>query len=248
MKRTKQNIAISLWMLLSLFWGCYYSFYSLRHSEQKQAITITQQKTKELSQKLHIQKAKRINIDIKKHGNNPRDRQLYNQITMAYSDVKKLYANAPISIDNLKPFLSDSVALYLHLETKPLEDIDNQIIEDIYQHNLYQRVQGLLYKEYSRLYGIHCGFNNVFLMTSSDTTLGFYGLDVSDYVEIPKRDITILNQKYREDIEGVLFFKNNINKPVIFQVDTHTDDGVISKKYKVKAKKHLQPFDYEEIK
>ncbi|WP_375562765.1 hypothetical protein ACE193_09615 [Bernardetia sp. OM2101] len=253
MKRIKKVVAISSWLMLCLVivYQCFSDCSS--KSEQEKAIITTHKKIRRLTKEIHNYKLQKADFAIYERGRNPRDIAVYNKIESAYSDLENLYKTSQINVTNLKSSLPDSAAFYIHSEAKKPVNTDYEILIDVYQNNLYQNAYRLLDTEYNRLYYSSCGFisNKGSIINANDTTLGFYSLrNVNKYIKIPKTTIEILNQKYTVNGEGVLYFDNDINKPTIFQVNTHTDSGIISTCYQIKQKKgqRLQPFDYKEIK
>lgn len=250
MKKIKKYVAISFWLVFCLFLT--YQYFLDHSIKQKQAVENTHQKIRELTKEIHKHKLEKADITIYERGRNPRDIAVYNKIENACSEIETFYEMNQINITNLKSSLPDSAAFYIHSEAKKPVNTDHEILTDIYQNNLYQNAYRLLDKEYNRLYYSSCGFLyvKVSVMKASDTTLGFYSLrNINKYIKILKTTIEILNQKYTINGEGVLYFYNNPNQPTIFQVNTHTDSGIVSKRYQIKQKKgqRLQPFDYEEI-
>jgi hypothetical protein len=249
MKKNKTYIAISFWAILCLFLFYQYHLNSLVGSEEQKTISITNQKIRSLTQKLHQSKLKRVDIHINEDGNYKRDRKLYDEIKNAYSSVEELYENNTINVINLKSSLTDSTSV--RFTTKSIAPAYNfKGVKDIYNTNLYQNAYNLLGEEYYQLYGFDCGFYKVMVLNASDTTLGLYSTRAFfSSAEIPKMTIKILSKEYpMVSAEGPIFDKN-FKKPIIFQVNTHTKTGIIKKRYQIIPKKNqkLQPFDYKEI-
>ena len=248
MKNLKNYLAVSLWMVLcGLLSYQYYSQSQISFDEQK-SISSTNQKIINLTKKLHKDKLERLDVYVNNRGNHKRDRGFYNRLQNNYSFVNRLYDNDSMNIKYLKPFLMDTVSVRLRTNNiKPTSNFKG--LEDIYNTNLYQNVYELIEGQHYNLYGFDCGFFKVMTIHASDTTLGLYSTEqFFSSANVPKMDIKILNKEYpMVSVEGPIFSKK-FTKPIIFQVNTHTDNGIISKKYKIKTKKHLQPFDYEEIK
>ena len=250
MKKNKKYIAISFWAILCLFLFYQYHLDSLVKIEEEKAISITIQKIRNLTQKLHQSKLKRADIHINEDGNNKRDRNVHNEIKNTYLSVEQLYEKNKINSENIKSVLTDSASIHFTTKTINPSTNDSKILKSIYNINLYQNAYNLLSEEYYKLYGFDCGFWKVMVLNASDTTLGLYSTETFfSSAEIPKMTIQILNKEYpMVSVEGLIFDKN-FKEPIIFQVNTHTDSGIVSKRYQIKPKKNqkLQPFDYVEI-
>lgn len=250
MKKSKTYIAILFWVILCLF--LFYQYHSdfLIKSEEEKAVSTTNQKIRELTQKIHQNKLEKANFEVKERGNNKRDIKNYNNIKNAYLAIENLNKTNNISLTNLKSSLTDNASKHITTYTPNPVHSNSKILKDIYKTNLYQNAYDLLSQEYNSIYGIYCGFNIASVLNSSDTTLGLYSTyNINKYIEIPKITIQFLNQKDNTESDWKLQFDKNFTKPIIFQVNTHTKTGIIEKRYQITPKKgqNLQPFDYQEI-
>jgi hypothetical protein len=250
MKKIKIYLALSFWAILCLFLFYQYHLDSLVKIEEEKAISITNQKIRNLTQKLHNSKLERAEIHINEYGNDKRDRDVYNKINDAYFSVEQLYEKDKIDSKNIKSVLTDSASIHFTTKTINPSTNDSKILKSIYNINLYQNAYNLLSEEYSKLYGFGGGFGKVMVFNASDTTLGLFSTkSFFNFAEISKINTKILNAKYTVDIEGGLAFSKDFKEPIIFQVNINTKTDSIEKRYRITTPKgqKIKPFDYQEI-
>ena len=250
MKNIKIYLALSFWVILCGFLFYQYHLDSLKKLEEQKTISITNQKIRSLTQKLHKNELMRLDIHIKEVGSNKRDENMYNKLVNNYASVEKFYETDTISLINLKSSLMDTVSVQFTMKSSNPTS-NSKILQDIYKMNLYQNAYSLLGGQHYLFHDFGMYFSKVMTFQASDTTLGLFSTrEFFNFAEISKMNIKILNAKYTVDVEGGLAFKSDFTEPIIFQVNIHTKTGIIEKRYQITPKENqkLQPFDYEEIK
>ena len=155
MKQVKKHIAISFWGVLCLFLFYRYHLDSLIKSEEQKAISTTNQKIKEYTQKIHQSELKKADLEINKNGNYYRDTNLFNDIKNAYSSIKKLDKTDQMNLTNLKLSLTDSASKHITTQTPSPVHSNSETLKSIYKTNLYQSAYNLLSQEYSMFYRLN---------------------------------------------------------------------------------------------
>ncbi|WP_375560397.1 hypothetical protein ACE193_22290 [Bernardetia sp. OM2101] len=240
----KNKIYISIFLWLS-FIVLVVSYFTQNTEKQHQALKETQETVLRVHKKMYNDKFNTTELLIHSMGNNPRYRVVQNTVQEGEILLNSMFAEAKIENQRILPFLyKEYYSMEVMKEVDDTEKIlkelkeykgNNEIIEQVNFLDRYQTSFGYLYKHYEKIGDFRIRFAKTNIVNASDTTLGFEFVGSYDDYIIPPEN-------------KVMWALNSFGDVALIDVETHTKEDTVRKRYKVIPSKNdkINPFDYEE--